>query len=316
MPDYTAEFQAIAKAYEQSGGDPAALIDKKFASLVVSHNRILHSNSIAGVRIEGEETPTGARARITVEPRTLVTEPVHLCFGVLPKEGLQEIISEFHVGEEAKVRFLAHCSFPNAVHVKHVMQATIIVARGGQMEYSETHYHGPEGGVEVLPVAQIEVEEGGLYKSLFKLVQGAVGILRLNYQAHIKKDAICELDARVYGKKQDHITINESLFLDGDNSRGLAKSRVVAADDCVSQVVGEAVGNAANARGHVDCVEILKGPNARASAVPKLTVVNDRAKLTHEAAIGSVDKKQVETLMARGLSEEQAVDVVVKGMLR
>jgi Fe-S cluster assembly scaffold protein SufB len=38
--------------------------------------------------------------------------------------------------------------------------------------------------------------------------------------------------------------------------------------------------------------------------------------LTHEAAIGSVDKKQVETLMARGLTEDEAVDVVVRGMLR
>jgi Fe-S cluster assembly scaffold protein SufB len=29
-----------------------------------------------------------------------------------------------------------------------------------------------------------------------------------------------------------------------------------------------------------------------------------------------VDKKQVGTLMARGLTEDQAVDVVIKGMLR
>jgi len=316
MPDYSAEFAAIAKAYERSGGDPAGLLDRKIASLVVSHNRILHANSIPGVRIDGEGTPTGAMARITVEPGAVVTSPVHLCFGVLPKEGLQEIIGEFHIGEGARVRFVAHCSFPNAVHVKHVMQAAIHVGRGASMEYSETHYHGEDGGVEVLPVAHIEVEEGGMFRSGFKLVQGAVGTLRLDYQAHLEKDAVCELDARVYGKKHDQITINESLFLDGENSRGLAKSRVVASDHCVSTVVGEAVGSAPNARGHVDCVEILKGPDARASAIPKLTVVDDRAKLTHEAAIGSVDKKQIETLMARGLSEEQAVDVVVKGMLR
>lgn len=63
-------------------------------------------------------------------------------------------------------------------------------------------------------------------------------------------------------------------------------------------------------------MEILKGPDARASAVPKLMVVDERAKLTHEAAIGSVDKKQIETLMARGLREDEAVDVVVRGMLR
>jgi Fe-S cluster assembly scaffold protein SufB len=35
-----------------------------------------------------------------------------------------------------------------------------------------------------------------------------------------------------------------------------------------------------------------------------------------EAAIGSVDKKQMETLMAHGLSPEEAVDVIVKGILR
>jgi hypothetical protein len=38
--------------------------------------------------------------------------------------------------------------------------------------------------------------------------------------------------------------------------------------------------------------------------------------VTHEAAIGSVDKKELETLMARGLDEEQAVDVIIRGMLR
>lgn len=60
----------------------------------------------------------------------------------------------------------------------------------------------------------------------------------------------------------------------------------------------------------MDCVEIIRGNDARASAVPRLLVVDERAKLTHEAAIGSVDKKQVETLMGRGLTEEKAVGMV------
>jgi len=124
------------------------------------------------------------------------------------------------------------------------------------------------------------------------------------------------MDARIYGKKHDEVRVKESLFLNGEKARGLAKSRIVASDHCVSEVIGEAVGNAPGARGHVDCIEIIKGKDARASAILKLLVVDDRATLTHEAAIGSVDKKQVETLMARGLTEDEAVDVVVKGMLR
>ena len=316
MPDYSQEFAAIAQAYEASGGDASQLFDKQFAGLVVSHNRILFSNSIPGVRIEGAETPTGARAKITVEPDTVVKHPVHLCFGVIPKEGLQEIISEFEIGERAKVTFLAHCSFPNAVKVKHVMDAKIHVGRHAEMTYSETHYHGEDGGVEVLPVARVIVEEGGIFKNQFKLIKGAAGEVRLQYEADLKENSVGELDARIYGKKHDKVVVKESLYLNGVNARGLAKSRIVASDHCESEVIGEAVGNAANARGHLDCVEIIKGKDARASAIPRLLVVDDRAKLTHEAAIGSVDKKQVETLMAHGLTEDQSVDVVVKGMLR
>jgi Fe-S cluster assembly scaffold protein SufB len=44
-------------------------------------------------------------------------------------------------------------------------------------------------------------------------------------------------------------------------------------------------------------------------------VTDHRAKVTHEAAIGTVDKKELETLMTRGLDEETAVDIIVQGML-
>lgn len=37
--------------------------------------------------------------------------------------------------------------------------------------------------------------------------------------------------------------------------------------------------------------------------------------MTHEAAIGSVDRHQLETLMAHGLSPEEAVDTIVGGLL-
>jgi Fe-S cluster assembly scaffold protein SufB len=255
-------------------------------------------------------------ATITVDPGTVVEFPVHLCFGVLPQEGVQEIRTTFAIGDGAQVQFLAHCSFPNAVRVTHVMDGTIHIGRRATMQYAETHFHGDAGGVEVRPVVRIRVEEGGTLHSEFKLIIGAVGRLDLDYAADVQRDAVCKFDAKVYGKRNDKIRVKESLFLNGENARGLAKSRIVAADACESEVIGEAVGNAPNARGHVDCVEIIQGAHARVSAIPRLVVSDECAKLTHEAAIGSVDKKQVETLMARGLTEEEAVDVVVKGILR
>ena len=68
------------------------------------------------------------------------------------------------------------------------------------------------------------------------------------------------------------------------------------------------------ARGHVDCKEIVQD-NAVANAIPIVEVNHPKAHVTHEAAIGSVDTKQLETLMARGLSEEEASELIIEGML-
>jgi Fe-S cluster assembly scaffold protein SufB len=44
-------------------------------------------------------------------------------------------------------------------------------------------------------------------------------------------------------------------------------------------------------------------------------VRDPRAHVTHEAAIGSVDSRQLETLMSRGLDEERATDLIIEGLL-
>jgi len=81
-------------------------------------------------------------------------------------------------------------------------------------------------------------------------------------------------------------------------------------------VRGETSGDVPLPRGHVDCLQIVNGEGVIAEAIPIVYVRDKQAKITHEAAIGSVDKKQMQTLMARGLNEEEAVDVIVKGILR
>ena len=53
-------------------------------------------------------------------------------------------------------------------------------------------------------------------------------------------------------------------------------------------------------------MELVKD-NAEAKAIPEASVTHPLAKVTHEAAIGSVDKRQLETLMAHGLSPEVSV---------
>ena len=49
--------------------------------------------------------------------------------------------------------------------------------------------------------------------------------------------------------------------------------------------------------------------------MPVVEVSHPLAHVTHEAAIGSVDSRQLQTLMARGLTEDKATDLIIEGLL-
>lgn len=212
------------------------------------------------------------------------------------------------------MEFVAHCTFPNATHVQHIMDSGIHVGAGAVMRYAETHYHGEGGGVEVLPKARVRVDAGGRYFSEFGLSRGRAGHVDFDYEVDVDREGVAELSAKVMGWADDDIIVRETIRLNGEKARGLAKSRIAVRDRARSQVFGTTEGNAPQARGHVDCVEIVRD-QAIANATPLVRVTNHQAQVTHEAAIGTVDKKELETLMARGLDEGPAVDVIVRGML-
>jgi len=62
---------------------------------------------------------------LIVEAGMHIASPVHLCFGVLPKEGRQEIKINALIKKGAEIKMLAHCVFPNAVKVQHIMRQAI-----------------------------------------------------------------------------------------------------------------------------------------------------------------------------------------------
>ena len=310
------EYQGIVDAYQKAGGDRSALLGKATARLVIHENRVLDESGVDGLRIETKETGTGVEVYLVIEEGVKIPRPVHLCFGILPQEGLQEIILKVDAQDSSEVNVITHCIFPNAVKVIHKMDADIEIGNNARFDYKETHYHGESGGIEVISKAKVRVGRGGLWQSTFALSQGLVGKLDYDFEVFCQAKGIAELVVKAYGKGHDDIRIWEKIHLDGAGARGLAKSRLVLSDKARAEVRGETYGNAPDARGHVDCIELVNGTEAVARAIPIVSVTDGRAKVTHEAAIGSIDKKQVETLMARGLDESEAVDVIVKGILR
>jgi hypothetical protein len=238
-----------------------------------------------------------------------------MCFGLAHPTGTQTIRIDVMVEERAAARVLSHCLFPVAQAAQHRMQATIDIGPGASLTYTEGHFHGPHGGMLVIPHATVRIGKGARYFSDFSLLSGSVGELDIDYLVEVEEDGIAELTAKIFAHRTDRIMLKETVSLRGERSRGLIKTRVVLDGEARAEITGITEAHAKGARGHVDCMEIVQG-QAQASAIPIVRVFHPEAKVTHEAAIGSVDKKELETLMARGLTPEQAVELIVSGILR
>lgn len=314
--NYSKEFEGIVKAYELAGGNKKKLIDNRFGSLIINANRVLGKNEIPGIKIQHRSLSNGVKVKITVEKNTIVKNPVHLCFGMLPSDGKQVIKSAFIIGKRAKVKFIAHCVFPNARHIEHVMDAEVRVSEDAEMSYTETHYHSESGGTYVYPRLRGLIKKGGRLFEEFKLTQGRAGLLDIDYEVEQGGISSCKLLTKVHGKSKDRINIREALHLNGSNAAGIAKTRCVLTDNAEGNVLGEILGNAAYTRGHFDCQEMVYGNGAKATSTPRIIAAHPLARITHEAAIGRINKKEIETLMARGLGEDEAVEFIVRGLLR
>jgi Fe-S cluster assembly scaffold protein SufB len=309
------ELSELLNAFGETGADRGIFENKDIAHLAASGHRILSMRDIEGLKVIAKKTLTGISADVVIEEGTKIKNPVHLCFGVLHKRATQKIKMNIKLERDSSAHFIAHCIFPKAERVKHIMDAVIEIGQDSEMRYSETHYHGLYGGIEVIPRAVTKVGRGGRYFTDFNLITGRVGSLSIDYEVIAGEDAVAELRARIFGHANDDIRVKEKIVLEGKNSRGLIKTRIALENEATAEVMGITEGNAEGARGHVDCMEIVKD-NAVASAIPIVNVRNPLSKVTHEAAIGSVDKRQMETLMAHGLTPEEAIDIIVKGILR
>lgn len=309
------ELNELMQAFGEAGGDQRILANQQIAHLVASGHRILSAREVEGLEVKAKGAVTGVRVLVTVKKGIKVKNPVHICFGILHKKGTQKIKMAVHFEKNASAHFVAHCIFPKAEKVRHVMDAVVEIEEGAHMSYSETHYHGLYGGTEVIPRAVAKVGKNGRYFTDFTLTSGRVGKLNIDYRVEAAEGAVTELMVKVFGHADDRIRIKEEVALCGQNARSLIKTRVALEDDAMAEITGITHGKAEGARGHVDCMEIVKD-NAVAKAIPIVNVTHPLAKVTHEAAIGSIDKRQLETLMAHGLSPEEAVDTIVKGVLR
>lgn len=73
--------------------------------------------------------------------------------------------------------------------------------------------------------------------------------------------------------------------------------------------------NATNAKSHVECDTIILDNISTSDTIPTNIVENNTSYIEHEATVSKVSEEQLFYLMSRGLTEEQATEMIVMGFI-
>jgi len=303
------------KSIKKCGLESSWLADKSIASILVEKNQILSINKVFGVDIK---TKTKAnKTEYSLHIKKSLKTPIFLCFGVLKPKGEQVLSLKIVLEENVEAKVFSHCAFPTAKDVSHKMDAVIELKKQAKLIYEEKHYHGEFSGAKVVTDYKALLDKGSFLYIDFVLNQGTMGLFDIKLEAELKQKAICNVTSKMTQKnKKDLLKIYDKIILKGAESRGLIKIRAAAVNG--GKVIGnsEIIALGAGSKGHIDCQEIIVGKDSIARAVPILDARHPEARITHEASIGKINQKELETLMTRGLSEKEAIDFLIQSKIK
>jgi Fe-S cluster assembly scaffold protein SufB len=276
----------------------------KGAKLLLDFNKISGIEQVEGIVIKGREIPNGIVTDVVIKEGTKLEEPIHLCFGINKETGVQEIFPRIIAEDNTDVKIQAHCSFPNANGLIHKM-------------FGHYYIGGEKSGALVAPVNYIYVGENSVFENNFNLTKGTPGRVKILIDIYAMKNSVIRSNVKAFGKNiKDSIRIRDSVFLEGENARSVIKMKAAAKDGGEVLMYGITEGNAPHCNGHVECSEIVLGHGSICRARPFIRATDPTSSVSHEASLGRFPQKWLDEIMAKGLSEEEATDILIEAMLQ
>ena len=134
--------------------------------------------------------------------------------------------------------------------------------------------------------------------------------IRVNVGEHARAEVLCW----IRGRGPDTTTITLDLIHTGSHSTGIARVRAMLYDTSVNAVFGNVriPQGIKEAESYFEYRAILFD-KARATATPALEIEEHPLKAGHAAAIGRIDEEQLFYLQSRGLSPEEAAQLITQG---
>ena len=166
----------------------------------------------------------------------------------------------------------------------------------------------------VRPRTGVIIEDDGIFLSNYVIMK-PVKTLQTNPICRcIGSNAIARFNSVVVSPPGSNMDLGSQVILSGQGSRTEIISRTITTGGNIT-ARGYIEGNAPDVKGHLECRGLILKGNGHIHAIPELKGNLAGIDLSHEAAVGKIAEEEVEYLMMRGLTRDEATATIVRGFL-
>jgi hypothetical protein len=238
--------------------------------------------------------------------------PLQTCMLLNTERSTQNVHNIVIVEDDASLEMITGCSTAHHTNdALHVGVSEIYIGDNSKLSFSMIHSWGKNTGVR--PRTSTMVGKNSAYTNNY-VILNPVGTLQSFPAATLGDNSSASYNTMCIAHESSDIDTGGVVNLNGRKSRAEIMSRAISMGGRLC-ARGRIVGNAPEAKGHLECRSIILKDGGATLAVPELEAHIADVEMTHEAAVGKIARDQIEYIMSRGLSEDDAVSMIVKGFL-
>ena len=240
--------------------------------------------------------------------------PLQACMFIGDEKVMQTAHNIIIAEENSELHIITGCATGEDVSsALHVGVSEFYLKPGSKITFTMVHNWAEQ--VDVRPRTGIMCGDETTYISNYILTSPVRSIQSYPTAYCSGKNSKVLFQSILGGQKDSILDMGSRVYLEGEGASTEMISRAVSKDNSQVYARGHLAGKMHDTKGHLECHGLVLSDDSMIYAVPELEGSARDLELSHEAAVGKIAEEEVLYLMSRGLTEEEAASMIVRGFL-
>ncbi len=239
--------------------------------------------------------------------------PLQACL-YMTRDGLAQNVHNVVIAEEgSELHIITGCT--TAQHVKsglHVGVSEFYIKKNAKVTFTMIHNWAED--VAVRPRTGTIVEENGVFMSNYICMRPVKTLQMYPTTVCSGENATVRYNTVLYAPEGSNMDVGSRVFLKAKGCRAEVVARAITTGGAIV-TRGTLIGEAPGIKAHLECRGLILSERGSILAIPELDGRVSGVDMSHEAAVGKIAEEEIQYLMARGLTGEEATAAIVRGFL-